>query len=488
MTDVVVSEVVQRLVFSEGGPGNMTDHGALTGRTDDDHSIYALLAGRSGDRQIFNASSGAVAPWNMAAQSAAPTSPNTDDVYMDDGTNTANGKAGLRRYTGSAWEDLNSASVFAAATQKTISSGSITIGPGLFRIQPESGTSDDLTQISGLAAGQSAVIYVDDAGTDTITWKHGSDNISVLGGSDITHSTGAVAVVSDGTDVYAIGSGAGGGGGGGGSTNFPKAHIAGMSVTYNLVDNDHDIDISAGEARDYDDTEDMSLSSAITKRCDAAWSAGDNNGALLSGTLDADSRYGVWLIKNSSTGDVDVGIEKDLDSPEDSVTFPSGYDKARLIWVIFTDSSANIEVWQNFGEGGCIFEDPIIDVVDTSISDVSPETATMSVPAKCTGIFTVSIENSNDELLAVSILWPSINTGIGGNNRNESSVAASFFELTDGFMRLAAREMYPVDENSNLQYLAIEDAGASEVNIGTHGFVMNTRFDPYVKTDGNDAL
>ncbi|KKN73341.1 hypothetical protein LCGC14_0401540 [marine sediment metagenome] len=36
-----------------GGGGGVTDHGALTGLSDDDHSIYALLAGRSGGQVLI---------------------------------------------------------------------------------------------------------------------------------------------------------------------------------------------------------------------------------------------------------------------------------------------------------------------------------------------------------------------------------------------------------------------------------------------------
>jgi hypothetical protein len=39
-----------------GGGGGVTDHGALTGLLDDDHTQYALLAGRAGSSQVLNGS------------------------------------------------------------------------------------------------------------------------------------------------------------------------------------------------------------------------------------------------------------------------------------------------------------------------------------------------------------------------------------------------------------------------------------------------
>ena len=38
--------------------------------------------------------------------STPPTNPSEEDLYLDDGTNTASGTLGFRRYDGSAWEDF----------------------------------------------------------------------------------------------------------------------------------------------------------------------------------------------------------------------------------------------------------------------------------------------------------------------------------------------------------------------------------------------
>lgn len=54
--------------------------------------------------------SAANAPFSVVARSAAPTNPTTDDVYLDDGTNTASTNAGWRRYNGTTWEDISAAS------------------------------------------------------------------------------------------------------------------------------------------------------------------------------------------------------------------------------------------------------------------------------------------------------------------------------------------------------------------------------------------
>jgi len=44
--------------------------------------------------------------FNLPRQSSPPANPATDDIYFDDGTNTADGKPHLRAWNGTAWEDL----------------------------------------------------------------------------------------------------------------------------------------------------------------------------------------------------------------------------------------------------------------------------------------------------------------------------------------------------------------------------------------------
>jgi len=100
---------------------------------------------------------------------------------------------------------------FRTATELTISGGEITVTQSNHKLQPESGTTDDLDTISGTTAGKILVLYVSDAGTDTITIKHGTGNISCLGASDVDLSQGSAIFYSDGTTVYLIGGGGGGG-------------------------------------------------------------------------------------------------------------------------------------------------------------------------------------------------------------------------------------------------------------------------------------
>ena len=135
-----------------------------------------------------------------------------DEIVINDASEVGSGNKITKRIKLSnliaGIEKLN----FAEATELTISSGSITATQSCHKIQPESGTADDLETISGLNAGDFLVLYVSDAGTDTITIKHGTGNISCLTSSDVELSEGAALFYYDGTTVYLIGGGGGGSG------------------------------------------------------------------------------------------------------------------------------------------------------------------------------------------------------------------------------------------------------------------------------------
>lgn len=117
--------------------------------------------------------------------------------------------------------------------------------------------------------------------------------------------------------------------------DLPRSYLAGLILSNNGVDPTNDIDIAVGEARDGDNTENMVLASALTKRLDASWVVGTNQGGLDTGTI-ADGTYHVWLIKRSDTGVVDVLFSLSASAP----TMPTNYDRKRRIGSILRESAA----------------------------------------------------------------------------------------------------------------------------------------------------
>ena len=128
------------------------------------------------------------APLRVTERSAAPTTANTNDIYLDDGTNTASGNVGWRRYTGSAWEDVSAASGggLSTATELTIATGSITKTQNYHSIDTEGdAATDDLDTISGGTTDDMLYIFAASDVRDVVI-KNGTGNILTFGSADIT--------------------------------------------------------------------------------------------------------------------------------------------------------------------------------------------------------------------------------------------------------------------------------------------------------------
>ena len=131
-----------------------------------------------------------------------------------------------------------------------------------------------------------------------------------------------------------------------GVDEFLKNYITGL-VLSNDTDTDHDVNITDGQCRDSTDTENIILSSEITKRIDASWAVGDNSGGMDTGSVSASTLYAVWVIKRSDTGVVDALFSTSFSSP----TMPTNYDYKRLVGWVLTDGSSNILGFRQHGDG-----------------------------------------------------------------------------------------------------------------------------------------
>ena len=113
------------------------------------------------------------------------------------------------------------------------------------------------------------------------------------------------------------------------SSSLPKDWISGLQLSNSLTSPDYNLVISSGEARSSNDSMDIKLSSSITKNVSAAWSAGTNAGGLLDALPPSGGTLHVWLMKNPSTGAVDVGFSN---GTELAGTFaaPSAYSETTV--------------------------------------------------------------------------------------------------------------------------------------------------------------
>ncbi|MBY5821491.1 hypothetical protein [Rhizobium leguminosarum] len=123
----------------------------------------------------------------------------------------------------------------------------------------------------------------------------------------------------------------------------PKGYLYGLALANNTIDSTNDIDITAGEAASDDATSQlMSLPSGLTKRLDANWVAGTNQGMLDTGSI-ANGTQHIFEIKNPTTAVVDILASLSATAP----TMPSGFTLKRRIGSILRESGSIVQFEQS---------------------------------------------------------------------------------------------------------------------------------------------
>jgi hypothetical protein len=125
---------------------------------------------------------------------------------------------------------------------------------------------------------------------------------------------------------------------------LPPGFLFGCTLSNAAADLVNDISIAPGKVRDATDGVNIILAAALTKRLDANWAVGSDNGGLDAGSA-ANVTYHVWLIKRSDTGVVDALFSASATTP----TMPTAYDYKRRIGSILREA-ANIVAFRQAGD------------------------------------------------------------------------------------------------------------------------------------------
>jgi hypothetical protein len=203
----------------------------------------------------------------------------------------------------------------------------------------------------------------------------------------------------------------------------PPGHIYGLALSNNSSDATNDIDIATGSAAsDAASPTMMTLASALTKRIDANWAVGTNQGGLDTGSV-ADGTYWIWLIQRSDTGVVDALLSASATAP----TMPASYDRKRRIAPIIRASGAILafsynsysKYWEYSGA-----------TTDTSTISTSPVLRTVKVPVGVPVMarFGVAVSNTSTGLMSIVNHW---NPALGATLPNGRSGVGHVFVNTN---------------------------------------------------------
>jgi hypothetical protein len=151
--------------------------------------------------------------------------------------------------------------------------------------------------------------------------------------------------------------------------------FTGLGISNNAGDATNDLDIAVGACTSDDaaiaNRVLMSLTAALTKRLDAAWAVGTNQGGLDTGAI-ANTTYHVFLIQRNDTGVVDALFSTSATAP----TMPPNYTKKRRIGSIVRAGATILAFFQNGDE--VLWLSPVLDVNLTGAASW-PNTAVLRV-------------------------------------------------------------------------------------------------------------
>jgi hypothetical protein len=218
--------------------------------------------------------------------------------------------------------------------------------------------------------------------------------------------------------------------------------ITGLTYANNSGDATNDIDIATGAAIDSTGAYVMRLASALTKRLDASWVVGTNQGGILSGSA-ANVDYNIWLIARSDTGVVDVGFETTANA---TPTLPTSYDKYRKIgW--FKRVGGTIVAFHTYElEGGGLelsWDTPTLDVNLANTLTTSRRTDAVKVPLDFSVIALLSINmtDASSGFAAVVECPDHADVAVGSNSPevgNVGSISTSAPMQTERWVRTSA--------------------------------------------------
>ena len=205
------------------------------------------------------------------------------------------------------------------------SSSGLDFAYSLGRIDDEDGT---ITAVSGgsltLAAGQTSYIYLDYTSQTVVNQTTlGRNNSSLL--YTVVTDGSAITSVTREKDTFRE------------PNHLPPGYFSGLGLSLG-ADTDHDVTVAVGRCRDSSDANDITFSTTITKRIDAAHADGNNAGGLFSGTVAADTTYYMFVL-GKADGTVDAGFDTD----GSAANKPVAWVYHRQVGTLETDASGNID-------------------------------------------------------------------------------------------------------------------------------------------------
>ena len=232
-----------------------------------------------------------------------------------------------------------------------------------------------------------------------------------------------------------------------------------ITIANNSTDANNDIDFSSGNFV-FSDFSGQAYVSAMTKRLDANWVAGNNQGGLDTGTKQVNTPYYGYAIYNPTTLVADIIFSANPTSP----TLPGGFTKYRRIKGAFflTNASGNIRGFYYIPDSGhYLWHTPI--TVHFSQNTSGSQNNDVSVPRIFGMVAFVQVQGLNDAVNAYSFTTIS-----SGGMTIDSGGADNGSSMNNGEL--------PILNNTSTASITWGGAAARRNYIYTYGFIDTTHY------------
>lgn len=209
----------------------------------------------------------------------------------------------------------------------------------------------------------------------------------------------------------------------------------------------------------------LSNSSALTKRLDQNWVAGNNNGGLDTGVKGNNGTYFLYALQKASDGSFDYAFSTSATVAGVNTALLAGYTVAACIGVALTDGSGNIRQFIMYPRDEYLWVTPVNDLVNAAIG-TGGALGTLAVPngvkVRANLRFMYTSGSTTAGALIHDPAQGSLSAGGGnaGSNVGTIQVASSFAVGSDEVWTNISRQVRYV-------------AGASgQLNLWTDGFIF----------------
>ena len=238
---------------------------------------------------------------------------------------------------------------------------------------------------------------------------------------------------------------------------LPAKYIGGLAVTVNIADAANDIDIAPGECRDDSNSANMELTTTLTKRLDAAWAAGTNQGGRDTGAI-ANQFWHVYLIRNPTTGVCDALLTIAYATP----TMPSGFTQKRRVGSVWRNPSSVFEPFTRIADY-VQWNTPVVNHANANVASLNGTTYVnvTSPPGQkiSTYIYLACYANNGAEFFGVRSLDPG-----GQTHYNFVTPAANQQGMLNYFVT--------ADETSRAWFFCAGTAGGTTTfTMSTYGYI-----------------